>query len=241
MVSNVLESQARAAFDRGDFPRCIELCREALARSPEEGELWQLCGTACWELGLLDDAQEVLESASCLKPLSPLAQLSLAEVYTRTRHLESARSAASDLADREDCPVSLLPRVARSLGQLGEFSLALSVCERLVVLRPFHHAAVFGVAFYRSALGQRPEQILPWLMRAFELAPDVISYRVSLASVLAGLQRSREAYDLVREVPPHIVTCRVVLQRLLPVFLDVGDHTAYAAWQARLTPMRGCD
>lgn len=54
---------ARAVFDAGEFARCVGLCREGLTRRPDDGELWQLCGTACWELGLLDEAQEALETA----------------------------------------------------------------------------------------------------------------------------------------------------------------------------------
>jgi hypothetical protein len=133
--------------------------------------------------------------------------------------------------------VPLLPRVARGLGELGEHALALEVCERLAALRPCHHAAIFGVAYYRSALGHSPEQVLPLLRRAFEMAPDVVTYRVSLASVFATLGRLTAAYELVRDVPPGAVTCRACVERLLLAFREAGDGQRLAEWSACLERM----
>lgn len=224
-------------FDEGDFARAVELCRDALRARPDDGDLWQLCGAAYWELGLVEDAQEALETASCLKPLNPLAQCALAEVYTRTNQVESAKAICANLAGRDDCPVPLMPRVARGLGRLGEYRLALTVCERLVALRPCHHAALFGVAFYRSALGARPEEILPYVAAAHELAPQVCSYRVSLASVLALLGRCQDAYDIVRDVPAEEVHCPDCVRRLVPVFRRVRDRDGAVSWARQLGRM----
>jgi tetratricopeptide (TPR) repeat protein len=233
---------ARQRFDEGDFATAAGLCRDALRDRPDDGDLWQLCGTAYWELGLAEDAQEALETASCLKPLSPIAQCALAEVYTRANQVESAKAICANLAQRDDCPVPLMPRVARGLGRLGEHSLALQVCERIVALRPFHHPALFGVAFYKSALGAPPEEILPYVRGAYELAPNVCSYRVSLASLLAMLGRCDEAYEVAREVPAEQVHCPNCVRRLVPVFRRCKDRdraVSWARWLGRLGRLVG--
>jgi tetratricopeptide (TPR) repeat protein len=239
---NVYLQAARQRFDEGDFAGAAELCRDALRDQPDDGDLWQLCGTAYWELGLVEDAQEALETASCLKPLSPLAQCALAEVYTRTNQVESARAICANLAERDDCPVPLMPRVAKGLGRLGEHGLALRVCERLVAVRPGHHAALFGVAFYKSALGAPPEEILPYVAAAHELAPQVCSYRVSLASVLALLGRCEEAYEVARDVPAEQVHCPNCVRRLVPVFRRLKDRAravSWARWLGRMGRVAG--
>jgi tetratricopeptide (TPR) repeat protein len=242
MARDVYFRAARQRFDEGDFAGAAELCRDALRDRPDDGDLWQLCGAACWELGLVEDAREALETASCLKPLSPLAQCALAELYTQTNQVESARAICANLAGRDDCPVPLMPRVAKGLGRLGEYGLALGVCERLVALRPGHHPALFGVAFYKSALGAPPEEILPYVSAAHELAPTVCSYRVSLASVLAMLGRCDEAYEVARDVPAEAVRCPSCVRRLVPVFRRRKDRdraVSWARWLGRLGRLVG--
>jgi tetratricopeptide (TPR) repeat protein len=231
---------ARDHFDQGQFDLTVELCREGLRLTPDDAGLWQLCGAALYELGLVDDAREALETASCLAPLGPLAQCTLADIYVRSRQFESARAICTHLAGRDDCPVPLLPRVARGLGRLGEFGLALAVCERLAALRPTHHAAHFAVAFYRSLLGHAADQLLPHLLRAHELAPRVLSYCVSLASVLTAVGRLGQAYDVIRDVSPEAVHCAGCVRRMLDVFAHAGDRLRAACWSERLVQMAAC-
>lgn len=214
---------ARAKFDDGDFAAALELSREGLSRDEHHAGLLRAYGLASYHLGEPLDALEGLEGASLIAPLDPLAQLALADVYTRVDKPRSARAMLRFLAEPGRCPVPLLSDVARLLGKVGADRAALRVCRRLAKARPWYHPAHFGAAHYAAKLGRPRGRVARHLRAAFESAPHIPTYRLALAGVLAEAARPEEACELVRDLPAEAFACPACLGRLQGAAEDAGE------------------
>lgn len=213
-TADCLFRSARDRFDEGDFGGALELARAGLLREEYHPGLLQVYGLAAYHLGEPHDALEGLEGASVVAPLSPLAQIVLADLYLRFGQRKSAAAGLSFLAEPGRCPTPLLADLARLLGTLGAYRSAFKVCRRLTELRPWYHPAHYGMAYYLSKLKKPVEKAIRHLRAAHELAPTAIPYRVALAGALSSTGRFEEACDLVRGVPAGALSCPDCLKRL---------------------------
>lgn len=228
-------------FERGvaclqghDFHQANQIACEGLAENPDNGPLWQICGIAQWAGKDYEAARDALEQATILTPLFPMAQCALADCYRHLDLPESARVIYQHLAQQGNCPTDLMPRVASGLGALGEHELALQTCRTLVSLRPCHHAAHFGVAYYLGQMDRPPLVLLPWLRRAFHLAPHVDQYRLNFAFVLMVAGNLEESHELLKGWSIEKETSTFWLEQSLNVFELVGDEPRANRCQERL-------
>ncbi|MBX9681018.1 MAG: hypothetical protein K2X38_19855 [Gemmataceae bacterium] len=228
-----LYEQAAQFFDAGDFTAALELSREGLFVDEDHPHLHLVFAMSCAELGEHADAIESFEEASTRVVLPPICQLTLAELYVRTKCPETARAILEFLAEPGRCPANLLSRVAQAFGLLGDDEAALGVCKRLIELRPDFHPAYFGAAYYLTQLERPVVEILPFVQRAFDLKPEQLSYRVSLALMQANLGRIDEASATVRSVCPGAIGCAGCIRRLLPAIEKLNDNELTAAWWTR--------
>ena len=214
---------ALSLFHADEFAKAVSVCRRALAKYPDAGRLWEVCGLSHWMAGDIASALPALETASLLVPLAPLAQLALAAAYAWADKPDLARTVYRHLADLPVFPVPLMPRLAAGLGRVGEYATALVVCEKIVELRPDYHPAWFGIAFYLRKLGLSVEAAIPPLERAAELAPDEESYRLNLAACHAQAGDFAAAYRSAASVDVASIRCPNWLRLMLPVFHAVSD------------------
>ena len=212
-------------YHRGELAHASELTEHALRKFPDDGALWQLDGLVRRDRGDFDGARRVLEMASVLVPLNPGAQCALAECYARAGQTERARDLYRDLAKSSRCPAALLPAIAAGLGSIGDHESALEVCREVSRREPTQHEAFFGMAFYMRRLAYPVDMVIPVVTRAHELAPQLVPYRVLLASLLASIGEYQEASDLLRHIPPGSVRCRSCLRRMMTIFRLAGEHT----------------
>lgn len=229
-------------YQQGRMPAVEEATARFVETCPDDGRFWQLLGVTRWTQGKYEEARSALETASCLRPLAPLGQVALAGCYRRTGQPEVARMMYQHLAGLETCPLELLPKVSVGLGCLGEFSLALDVCARLASREPRHHAAFFGMAFYMGKLGYPSASLLDPLVKAYNLAPRVLPYRLNLALLYAELNQPVQAYFLLEAVRPSMVPPCFALERLADIFAAVGDEDRcqeYRQWMAQAAEGNG--
>jgi tetratricopeptide (TPR) repeat protein len=223
---------ARAQYDMGDFDQALSVCQVGLGMFPENAGLLQVSGLSAYHKGDWKFALLQLEHANLLSPLAVPAQLALARIYVRQLNAPEAALAIYDfLAEPDRCPVPALPEVVRGLAQIGANEQAYAVCLRLIELRPSFHQAHFGAAFNLTQMGRTAEQVLPFLRRAFEISPDTVSYRVSLALLYAQTERHADAYELLRVLPPQSVDCPNCVRRVLKIVEMTAEETVKAAWR----------
>lgn len=203
--------------EAGDLAEC------ALAQQGENGSLWRFVGLMRHQAGDFVGACGALETSQLLVPLDPATNCVLAECLARTGCRELASEIYQSLAESNRTPERLLPTIAAGLGYLGDFTSALGVCLDLTRRSPEFPEAHFGVAFYLRRLGEPPESALSYIARAHELAPDVVLYRISLATLLDHGGRREEAYELLRGVDLDEVSCGGCLRKMTTIFFAAGD------------------
>lgn len=242
MTSAELLYEAAVAHLRGGLPsEARETAVAGLRLDHDHAGLWQVFGLSCYELEAFDEALDALERATCLGVLAPHTQLALAELYTRRGLTMASEAIYVFLAEESRCPINLLSPVASGLGRCGRFAEALSVCQRLITVRPEHHAAWFGIGYYQLKLGATPADAIPAVAMAQRLAPDSLSYRLSLVSLFAESKGYTAAYELLRVVSAEKIRCPMMVNRCIQVFAHVGDAAnvrEYERWFARMAEAR---
>jgi hypothetical protein len=138
-----------------------------------------------------------------------------------------------EIASDAQCPTRLLPYLASRLDGAGDYAAALDVCREIVRRDAEHHEAQFGVAYYHRRLGGSTHAVLPAVVRAHELAPDVPLYRISLAVLLDSIGWREDAYDLLRDLDPCSVSCRYCLQKAMAIFRESGDCARSESFRVR--------
>lgn len=221
--STIITNAAQSRFDLGDFDCCASISREGLDSFPENGRLWEMQGIGLWGKGWIGEARLALETASLFVSLQPLARVALASCYSRMGQDASVLVEYEFLARSENCPTAMLASVAARFGRVGAFALARDVCECIVRLRPDHHPAWFGIAFYTLRLGHDPRLAIEPLSMAFDLDPERLTDRINLACLHAAQDRLDRAWFLIQGVPPTAIHCLQTLQRLFPVIVQWGD------------------
>jgi len=216
-----LMRRSLAFFHKGKIAQADQAAAEAVLIFPDDGELWQLHGLLRQRLGDHDRACSALETAGLLVPLSPAAQCALADCHARAGRKELARELYRNLVRVRSCPTSLLASVASGLGGIGDDAAALDVYHELAQREPNRHDALFGVAYHMRLIGHAPEEILPVIDRAQNIAPEITVYRVLKASLLAQLGRFDEACEALRDAKPRALGCSGCLRRVM-TFLDGG-------------------
>ncbi len=235
-------NRALAFFHQERSDEAITVAAVGLEQFPENGPLWQILGLAHWQQRQYEEAQAALETATCLVPLMPLAELALASLYVREGKKELAKVMYVNLARPGRCPVELLPKVASGLGHIQEYFLALQVCEKLTGENPSHHGAWFGIAFYRSRLDYPPSELIVPLSMAMDLAPHILTYRLNLACVWVDLGRYGNAYDLLKTVSIEQINHPCWLRKMTAVFEhfeDLDRCLACIQQMENLKPMLG--
>jgi len=222
----------------GHFQDAVQHLDQALNSLPHMGQLWQLKGTALYAVEQYERAQQALETATLLGPLSFEAQLTLADCYLRAESFPAADCIYEHLAANANrLPARLLPLLAARLGVRGKFPQALHVCRRAAELQPDCDQAAFGLAYYMTKVGCPPRRILPVIRKAFELSPDCLAYRLALAHIMHRCGDARGAYRLVRKLEmddiAH-VTCRCCVRRLMQIYALAEDYRRCDWCRARM-------
>jgi thioredoxin-like negative regulator of GroEL len=162
-------------------------------------------------------ARELLEEALVLVPLQPAARLLLADCHAAEGRVALAYDLYRNVAFDAECPWRVLAAAVERLGRLGAAADAVQACQAQVSRDPGHHEAHFAIAFYGRRLGRSAEAVLPHVRQAFELAPEVPLYRITLACLLDACGEQEEARELLREVPMDAVQCRCCLRRMATI------------------------
>ncbi|MEX2138234.1 MAG: tetratricopeptide repeat protein [Pirellulales bacterium] len=225
-------------FNAGDYAHAAELAQHGLAQDPDYGPLWQLRGLLQQAQGDTAGAVRCLEAATTLGPLSATAQCALANCYAAVGQSALAGTIFKYLATSKSCPAELLSTVSIGLQRLGDFDGALVACREAARRMPEEDAPWFGIAFCLSRLGYPPDMILSPLQKAFDLAPECMSYRVGLACMLHRAGQLDRACRLIQHLSIETIeaiTCTNCLHRLVVLYEAIDDAARRDACSQRLT------
>ncbi len=203
-VSDELVEQARAHYDAGDFRRCLELARAALAEHPDEPGLLRLAGRAGLELDR-DDAVDYLRRAAELASDDADTWRELGDALVlqgRPAEAVDALRRAVELRPDDSAALIDLGHIAYAA---GETEAAIASLEQAVERDPVNLAARRGlVEMYKRA--GRPEDALAAARQIAEWLPSDVSATLDVAELSLRLDRLDEAaaaFRRLRDVDPE--------------------------------------
>lgn len=128
-----------AAMDlvsQGKLLKAEDLCRQFLKRNPTHPEGMRQLADIGVKLGVLDDAEFLLESAVKLHPDNLSAQIDHVQVLRKRQKFEAALSAAKALLQKQPNSPQLQSLYAVVCMQTGDYDEALSYFEKVLKLAP---------------------------------------------------------------------------------------------------------
>ena len=200
---------------------------------PEHGHLLEVRGIARHQLGQHAKAVDDLEAAMMTVTLNPLALWCLADSSAALHQIESAQRLLSWLADRDDCPTSLLPRVADLLGRTGAEESALDVLHLWCEREPARATPHWGMAYFMARLGYSHRAVILRLRSACERAPTNAQYRAQLGSAEAEAGDLNRARTILIDLPTESIRCPHLATRIARAWDVSGDFVRSHAWWSR--------
>lgn len=231
----------RQACDEGKYREAKELLLLALSESPHDGRLRELLGMVHYTLGDFPACVSTLEEATLMVPLSPSARICLAQAYGETGRVNLALDLLKNLSRQPENSVVHLLKIAAALDALCQPHQAMQVCRRVTREDPQHPQAFYDMAYYSARCGCSSQVTEALARKAIALAPDVVHYRVGLASLLTLQGRLDQAFEVVahftiKEISQ--VRCECCLGRILQLFVQYGKDELVALCRAQLRSLR---
>lgn len=218
--------EASLLYQQQNWPAARQRVEALLASYPDFRPGHELLGLVYAAQGDRLVAQNCLETASLLGPLSAAAQLTLGDCYLEHGFEESAKAIFRHLAQRNDLPADCLGTLAAFLGRTGQLQAALDVCRRAAACFPEAGEPLMGTAYYMGRLGYPPELIVGLLRRAVSLAPERLAYRLTLVRVLTTIGQKEEAQRLIQGISTQRLSamrCAGCLRQLEKLYDEAGD------------------
>ncbi|WP_417382364.1 tetratricopeptide repeat protein [Gimesia sp.] len=227
-------------IQRWDEGLCLS--QSLLKQFPHDGRVWELSGMLFRELTSFKLAQNALETATTLIPLSDRAQLALADCYLHFGQRQLAGEMFQFLYEKEGIAPQLHSELKDRLQKLTDSEHQGEDWDQAELQRPKltaeHH---YNLAHSMGYLGYPPECVEQEILRAIELAPDCLEYRIGLAGFLSQVHRAEEGYQYVAGLSLQEISrleCECCLERLVKVFHAGGDHRRLLACMDRVEEVK---
>ena len=155
----------------GRLLRAEEICRHYLRANPKNVEGMRLLARIGVELGILDDAEFLLESATTFEPDNIQLKLDYIDVLRRRQKFDEARSQAEALYARDPNNPLFQSRLAIECMQVSDFDRAFELFDAVLAQIPHDPATLTSkghalktvgqsdsaVASYRAAIAAKPD------------------------------------------------------------------------------------
>lgn len=156
---------------QGKLLKAEDICRQFLQKAPRDVEGMRLLADIGVKLGVLDDAEFLLESAVMFEPNNAPAQIDYIEVLRKRQKFEAALKAAKGLLTANPVSPQFQSLYAIVCMQTGDYDEALSFFEKILAVVPTdpgtltsrgHALKTVGntaaaIESYREAMKHHPE------------------------------------------------------------------------------------
>ncbi|MBO6608506.1 tetratricopeptide repeat-containing sulfotransferase family protein [Altererythrobacter sp.] len=179
----------------GRLLRAEEICRHFLRNNPKNVEGMRLLAKIGIELGILDDAEFLLESAVAFEPENIQLLLDYTDVLRRRQKFDEARDQAKALNQREPGNPMFQSRLAIESMQTGDYQLALKLFDSVLEKLPRDPATLTSKGHALKTLGQSSEAIESY-RAAIAAKPDHGDAHYALANLKTYRFEDAEIYAM---------------------------------------------
>jgi tetratricopeptide (TPR) repeat protein len=146
-------------FNAGKTGQAEQLCREFLKEHPANVTAIRLLAEIGLKVGVLVDAERLLERCLELAPDFDLARVSYAKVLSRREKLEAALEQADRLLETESEKPAYLALRASILVRMGDFEQAIPCYEHILERFPSQSGIMLSYGHALKTVGQTEEAI----------------------------------------------------------------------------------
>ena len=170
-------------FKAGKIPQAERLCRRFLYENPTNVTAINLLADIAIKLGVLDDAENLLERCLELAPDFHMARLNYTHVLSKREKLQQALAQVDHMLEVEPRKkFTLLITRAAIFVKMGDFERALSVYEYLLSNYPPREKITLSYAHALKTVGQQKKAIAAY-RQTIELKPSFGDAYWSLANL----------------------------------------------------------
>ncbi len=233
-VSSPLYTHALSAYRAGEWVNAERLCREILARDPNDFEAMQLLGVTRRARNDLSGAEALLRRASALAPGNASILSSLGNVLIAQGAYDDARDVLRTALEIDPNSPWALQSMGNLLTLLGDLSQARALFERALAASPGHPHILASLAALSAKEG-RYDDCERQAKQALGVAPRIGSAHLALAEAYFARGAYPELIDNLTPIlewapPPQRVDAHGLIGRAQEK-LGKYDH-AFAAFAA---------
>ena len=166
----------------GRLLRAEEICRHFLRRNPRNVEGMRLLAKIGLKLGILDDAEFLLESAIAFAPKNVQLQLDFIDVLRRRQKFERAHEEAEKLHKTDPGNPLFRSRLAIECMQTGDYDRAFELFGDVLAKLPQDPATLTSMGHALKTTGRRDEAIARY-REAIAAKPDHGDAHYALANL----------------------------------------------------------
>ncbi|MEM7666279.1 MAG: sulfotransferase [Pseudomonadota bacterium] len=155
----------------GRLLRAEEICRHFLMRNKQNVEAMRLLARIGAELGILEDAEFLLESAVAFEPDNVQLRLDYIDVLRRRQKSERACEEATTLYERDPDNPLFQSRLAIESMQAGDYDRAFELFDAVLEKLPRDHSTLTSKGHALKTMGQQDEAVANY-RKAYEVKPD---------------------------------------------------------------------
>lgn len=185
---------------KADRSNAIAFVQSKIKDAPESIVYREHLGIAYWVSGDCHSAFQTFEETRQMGELSDIGELIFIHTQVTYGKRRRARQVLVDFLLKRNVAKEHLERLASKFGKLGEFSLALTVCQFLVSRYPHNADAWYGIGFYQERLGVSNHLLVKPFRMAATLSQS-IGAKVHLAKLLCDVDRIDEAHLIISKIP----------------------------------------
>ena len=189
----------RTAYERGDYTRALVEFERAAQADPRSAWTWLFTAQAYLKLGDRDASYAAIRRALEIRPDEPHAAWHLIELLEDDGRRDECRARVVALCDAHPDEPTILQRGVATLTRLGDLPSALVLADRALTGPVADPELVAAIAAGLDSEGVTAEA--DQLMRS-RLPSGTPEAAVGAASLLWWHGRPRDAWELVRDLPP---------------------------------------
>jgi len=144
---------------QGKLLKAEDICRQFLQRAPQDVEGMRLLAEIGVKLGVLDDAEFLLESAVLFEPDNAQVKIDYIEVLRKRQKFEAALNTAKNLLASNPASAQLQSLYAIVCMQTGDYDEALAFFEKILIVAPTDPSTLTSKGHALKTVGNTPAAI----------------------------------------------------------------------------------
>lgn len=224
-IEEALKS-ASAAFQSGQIPQAINLCKGILGADPGNAPATHLLGLISFRVSAPDKALMYLMKACDLEPNNPEYRFTLGSFFKATGQLDQAEACYRKCLELDRDAPAALGSLGHLLIEKNRDAEGLALMEKLIAGSPDFADGYFGAALvhYKANDLDKARELLE---KTLELQPDFADALIVLGNIHSNANRTEQAidaYERARRLKTDLNRSKAIYNNLGVAYTNLGKY-----------------